>query len=258
MRTGGRRPDTGLPGWFYEPTVLTSADREARIEHEEIFGPVVTSSRSATRTRRVRLANDSSFGLGASVWTRDLERAQRLVAAPGGGVGLGRTTLRYSYGDGQASWGGVKESGFGRTHSKHGLYELSQVKFVDLDRGRVPAPWWFPYDQGVVDGFAGALECSTARACRESGARLGAPTRAVAARPAIPSRMSELSHVDESGEVRMVDVGGKPLSRRRAVARAVLRMAPETAAQLRVAAEGRRARDRAARRDHGGEADEPT
>ena len=68
--------------------------------------------------------------------------------------------------------------------------------------------------------------------------------------------MSELSHVDESGSVRMVDVGGKPLSRRRAVARATVRMAPETARRLGDAAEGRRARDGAARRDHGREADE--
>ena len=68
--------------------------------------------------------------------------------------------------------------------------------------------------------------------------------------------MSDLSHVDESGSVRMVDVGAKPLSRRRAVARASVRMAAETAQRLGVAAEGRRARDGAARRDHGGEADE--
>ena len=68
--------------------------------------------------------------------------------------------------------------------------------------------------------------------------------------------VSELSHVDESGSVRMVDVGGKPMSRRRAVARATVRMAPETARAPPRAAEGRRARDRAARRDHGREAHE--
>ena len=67
----------------------------------------------------------------------------------------------------------------------------------------------------------------------EAGERVGTPARAVAARAAVPFRVvSELSHVDEAGEVRMVDVGGKPLSRRRAVARAVLRVAPETASRL--------------------------
>jgi succinate-semialdehyde dehydrogenase/glutarate-semialdehyde dehydrogenase len=63
--------------------------------------------------------------------------------------------VSYSYGTGQASWGGTKESGYGRTHSKHGLYELSRVKFADLDRGRVPVPWWFPYDESVLEGFRG-------------------------------------------------------------------------------------------------------
>ena len=67
--------------------------------------------------------------------------------------------------------------------------------------------------------------------------------------------MSDLSHVDEAGDVRMVDVGGKPLSRRRAVAAATVRMAPETARAPARAAQGRRARDRPARRRHGGEAD---
>ena len=68
--------------------------------------------------------------------------------------------------------------------------------------------------------------------------------------------MSDLSHVDESGAVRMVDVGEKPLSRRRAVARAVGADGARDRAAARRAAEGRRARDRAARRDHGREADE--
>ena len=64
----------------------------------------------------------------------------------------------YSYGAAQAAWGGRGESGFGRTHSKHGLYDLSRVKYADLDHGKVPVPWWYPYDRGAVDGFAGALQ----------------------------------------------------------------------------------------------------
>ena len=52
----------------------------------------------------------------------------------------------YSFTTGQAAWGGVKSSGFGRTGSKHGLYECVHVKYVDSDRGRLRPPWWFPYD----------------------------------------------------------------------------------------------------------------
>jgi succinate-semialdehyde dehydrogenase/glutarate-semialdehyde dehydrogenase len=147
----------GLPGWFYEPTVLSGVDAEARVEREEIFGPVVTVGAFRDEDEAVRLANGSSFGLGASVWTRDLDRAKSLATRLEAGS-VWTNDVSYSYGTGQASWGGVKESGFGRTHSRHGLYELSRVKFADLDRGRVPVPWWYPYDRGVLDGFAGVLE----------------------------------------------------------------------------------------------------
>ena len=154
VRLGGGRPEVALPGWFYEPTILTGVDREARIEREEIFGPVVTVSPFGDEAEAVRLANGSSFGLGASVWTRDLERARRVARRLEAGS-VWTNDVSYSYGTGQASWGGTKESGYGRTHSKHGLYELSRVKFADLDRGRVPVPWWFPYDEGVLEGFRG-------------------------------------------------------------------------------------------------------
>ena len=157
LRTGGRRADVGLPGWFYEPTVLSGVDREARIEREEIFGPLVSVAPFRDEAEAVRLANGSSFGLGASVWTQDLERAQRVARRLDAGS-VWTNDVQYSYGTGQAAWGGVKSSGFGRTHSKHGLYELSRVKYADLDRGRVPVPWWYPYDRGAVDGFAGVLE----------------------------------------------------------------------------------------------------
>jgi len=154
LRLGGSRPEIGLPGWFYEPTIVTGVEREARIEREEIFGPVVTVAPFGDDDEAVRLANGSSFGLGASVWTTDLDRAQRLARRLEAGS-VWTNDVSYSYGTGQAAWGGTKESGHGRTHSKHGLYELSRLKFADLDRGRVPVPWWFPYDEGVLEGFRG-------------------------------------------------------------------------------------------------------
>jgi acyl-CoA reductase-like NAD-dependent aldehyde dehydrogenase len=157
VRSGGRPPDVGLPGWFYEPTVLTGVEREARVEREEIFGPVVTVAPFRDEDEAVRLANGPAFGLGASVWTRDLDRAARVGRRLEAGS-VWTNDVQYSYGTGQASWGGVKSSGFGRTHSKHGLYELSRVTYADLDRGRVPVPWWYPYDRGIADGFAGVLE----------------------------------------------------------------------------------------------------
>jgi succinate-semialdehyde dehydrogenase/glutarate-semialdehyde dehydrogenase len=155
LRTGGGRPETGLPGWFLEPTVL--AGSHGRIEREEIFGPVVTVEPFGEDEEALRLANASPFGLGASVWTRDAARAGRLADRLEAGS-VWTNDVAYSYGAGQASWGGVKQSGYGRTHSKHGLYGCSQVKFVGLDAGRVAVPWWYPYGADAADGLRGMAD----------------------------------------------------------------------------------------------------
>jgi acyl-CoA reductase-like NAD-dependent aldehyde dehydrogenase len=129
------------PGWFLEPTVL-----EDELPDREIFGPVVTVRPVDGEDEAVRLANDTAFGLGASVWTRSPERARRVSRRLEAGM-VWVNDFGYSFTIGQAAWGGVKGSGFGRTNSRHGLYECVQVKYVDWDAGRVRPPWWFPYDE---------------------------------------------------------------------------------------------------------------
>jgi succinate-semialdehyde dehydrogenase/glutarate-semialdehyde dehydrogenase len=152
--TGGERPDVGLPGWFYEPTVLTGVAGDSAFMREEIFGPVVAVEPFSTEQEAVQLANDSPWGLSASVWTSDRGRAARVASRLHAGS-VWTNDLQYSYASGQAPWGGYKDSGFGRTHSKHGLYECTQVKFADWDSGRVAVPWWYPYGEDVLDGFRG-------------------------------------------------------------------------------------------------------
>jgi succinate-semialdehyde dehydrogenase/glutarate-semialdehyde dehydrogenase len=152
--TGGAAPDR--PGWFYLPTVLSGVPAAARIEHEETFGPVVTVARVHDDDAAVSAANEGDYGLGASVWTRDGERAGRIARRLRAGS-VWHNDHAYSYASSQASWGGRGDSGFGRTHSKHGLYELTTVKFSDRDAGRVPVPWWFPYDERTADAFRGVL-----------------------------------------------------------------------------------------------------
>ena len=153
--TGGHVPDRA--GWFYAPTVLVNVPASARIAQEETFGPVVEVSPVAGEAEAVRKANAGPFGLGASVWTKDAGRAQRVASRLRAGT-VWHNDHAYSYGAAQASWGGRGESGFGRTHSKHGLYDLTAPKLVDRDSGRVAAPWWFPYDERSADAFRGALE----------------------------------------------------------------------------------------------------
>jgi hypothetical protein len=104
----------------------------------------------------VELANAQPFGLGASVWTRDADRARRIASRLDVGM-VWTNDVGWSYGAG-APWGGTKRSGYGRLHGEHGLYELSHIKVVDNDSGRVPVPWWYPYDERGIDGFKGVLE----------------------------------------------------------------------------------------------------
>ncbi len=117
--TGGERPETGLPGWFYEPTVLAGERIEGRVADEELFGPVVTVEPFDAEEQAVSLANGSPYALGASVWTTDGARARRVSRALDAGA-VWTNDIAYSYYFAQAPWGGRKSSGYGRTHGYAG------------------------------------------------------------------------------------------------------------------------------------------
>jgi acyl-CoA reductase-like NAD-dependent aldehyde dehydrogenase len=133
-------PRVARTGWFLEPTVI-----EGHLPDREIFGPVVSVEPFDGEEEAVRLANGTGYGLGASVWTRDRARAGRVARRIEAGM-VWANDFGYSFTTGQAVWGGVKASGFGRTSGRHGLAECVQAKYVDWDAGRLRPPWWFPYD----------------------------------------------------------------------------------------------------------------
>jgi acyl-CoA reductase-like NAD-dependent aldehyde dehydrogenase len=148
--TPARRP--ARDGWFLEPTVVRGA-----LPDEEIFGPVVSVQAFDGEDEAVARANDSEFGLAASVWSRDLKKADRVARRIEAGM-VWVNDFGYSFTTGQAAWGGVKGSGFGRTSSKHGLYECVQIKYLDSDRGRIRPAWWFPYDAETESALRGMLD----------------------------------------------------------------------------------------------------
>jgi succinate-semialdehyde dehydrogenase/glutarate-semialdehyde dehydrogenase len=144
---GGPLDVPELPnGSFYAPTILTGVTHEMRIMREEIFGPVLPIIVVDSEDEAVQLANDSEFGLGASVWTSDRSKGERFAREIEAGM-VWINDHMFSHAACQCSWGGVKNSGLGRTHSKFGLYECVNIKLRTWEPSRIRDPWWHPYDE---------------------------------------------------------------------------------------------------------------
>jgi succinate-semialdehyde dehydrogenase/glutarate-semialdehyde dehydrogenase len=151
LLTGGRRA-ANFAGSFYEPTVLTNVDHAMEVMSEETFGPVLPIMTFKTDDEALRLANDSIYGLTASVWTKNIARGKRLAKQIEAGTVMVNEVV-YTHALAQTPWGGVKQSGFGRTHGRLGLLELVSAQHVHVNRlSFLPDLWWFRYSP-----FAGKL-----------------------------------------------------------------------------------------------------
>ena len=153
---GNRRADLG-PN-FFEPTVVTRVDHSMQLMREETFGPVIAIQTVASASEAVTLANDSSFGLSASVWTRDSRRGAEVASRIRAGSVMVNDVASY-YGVCEAPHGGSGASGWGHTHSRLGLLEMVQVKYIDVDRlPRIAKPWWFGYTSELVAAAGSFVE----------------------------------------------------------------------------------------------------
>jgi succinate-semialdehyde dehydrogenase/glutarate-semialdehyde dehydrogenase len=145
-------------GLFHPIQVLEPGDAPIAALHEEIFGPVIVLVKVRDEAEAVARANDSPYGLSASVWTRSTRRGRRVASR----LAVGSVTLNdhlMSHGMAETPWGGCKGSGFSRTHGEAGLAEMSRIRVTVVDRmHRAPrAMWWYPHGRSVYEGLRAGL-----------------------------------------------------------------------------------------------------
>jgi acyl-CoA reductase-like NAD-dependent aldehyde dehydrogenase len=174
---GGKRLSALGPN-FYAPTVLVDVSHDMKIMREETFGPVLPVMAFDEDDEAIRLANDSDYGLGASVWTRKRARGEAVASRIQAGTVMINDCVS-CFGISEALHGGVKASGLGRTHGHFGLEEMVRVKYVDVDLlGSKKKSWWYGYGEKFTRQMEGVIDLMFAGKWgqRLRGARLTAGT----------------------------------------------------------------------------------
>jgi len=148
-------PSSGL---FHPVTVLENADNSMAAMCEEVFGPIIALQKVRDESEAVARANDSIYGLSASVWSRNRRRARRVAALLRAGTIMVNDHLM-SHGMAETPWGGFGQSGIGRSHGALGFEEMTQPRVIvdDLMHRAPRNMWWYPHDKSVYEGLKGAM-----------------------------------------------------------------------------------------------------
>ncbi|HEY7109284.1 MAG TPA: NAD-dependent succinate-semialdehyde dehydrogenase [Nitrososphaeraceae archaeon] len=125
VATGGERINS--KGFFFRPTILKNVSTKMRVANEEVFGPIAPVIIAEDESEAIRIANDSNYGLGASIWTKNLDKAEKLSTAVESGI---VTVNNVVISDPRVPFGGIKHSGFGRELSRFGMLEFVNIKSV--------------------------------------------------------------------------------------------------------------------------------
>lgn len=150
-------------GNFFPATLVTNVNHNMDLMREETFGPILPVMKFDTVEEAIRLANDCSMGLTASIWTKNTRFAKKIAPQ----IQAGAITINdhlYTHGLAETPWGGFKESGLGRTHSALGLEEMTQPQIVNWDIMNPPRNlWWFPFSPETYAALKSALIFSAPR-----------------------------------------------------------------------------------------------
>ena len=153
---GGRRVE-GRRGHWYEPTVLVDVDHSMEIMKEETFGPVIAIQKVTDDSEALELANDSKYGLSASVWSKDKAGAMNIARrVEAGGVCVNDHMIHMMVPE--VAMGGMKESGIGHRHGAGGIRKYCHQQTILIDRfGLSKEPIWYPVPKGAVNLYKRVL-----------------------------------------------------------------------------------------------------
>jgi acyl-CoA reductase-like NAD-dependent aldehyde dehydrogenase len=157
IETGGCAV-SGKTGLFFHPTVLSAEIPLKICFDEEIFGPVVIVTPVQNDSEAIQFANESAFGLAASVWTGNRKRGLMIARQIGAGSVMINDVI-VSFGMTEAGWTGIKQSGIGWVHGEKGLDEMVNIQYINRDpQNKMQKIWWFPYSRLLIDAMKAGMD----------------------------------------------------------------------------------------------------